>query len=600
MATTINVILADSTTAITVSTGARGPAGAGNNSITSATTSDGTAALYIDSLRFETTNGGPTQLGEMAWDSSDGSIDAMLESGLIVAMGEDLVIRVRNTTASPIAKGTALAYDGTTGASGRIEVKPWVDSNITTAKLFLGFAASDMTANGDGYSQWFGKLAGINTSGDAQNWQAEQIIYAVPGTSATLTNVAPTSGEYAAAAVVMFAGSGTSGILYVRPTFEAIQSITTATETNINGLLKGNGSTVSAATAGTDYQAALVSGTNLKTLNGESLLGAGDIDTDPVAKTWAGTNPNIPENLTITGTTPAAPASIPRSVDVEGYPSWDVLTWYVLRISGVWNIASPTLGYEAQKASDALTPVGLTDWTVINGTGQPTLTGDNPAGDYLGQLLQASDDSWWRWNGSEWEQDVVDNASVNTAIEDDPAATRTALGGGAAGQEVFQAADYSGAGSVRKLAGLDVDDSPQFFSVNVGSGLTAGINTSNFAALQSGANGKALWDSNSFRTLSGVYLGIQNPDTRITRKSSGKIQIGASASDSSGAVEAKNLTTTPSTVADLTAAATAGAGARAFVSDSTVAASGNFGAVVAGGGANAVPVYSDGTDWRIG
>jgi len=56
----------------------------------------------------------------------------------------------------------------------------------------------------------------------------------------------------------------------------------------------------------------------------------------------------------------------------------------------------------------------------------------------------------------------------------------------------------------------------------------------------------------------------------------------------------------PVAVALLPAAATAGAGADAFVSDSTVAAAGNFGAVVAGGGANGVPVYSDGTNWRIG
>lgn len=54
------------------------------------------------------------------------------------------------------------------------------------------------------------------------------------------------------------------------------------------------------------------------------------------------------------------------------------------------------------------------------------------------------------------------------------------------------------------------------------------------------------------------------------------------------------------TVSTLPAAGTIGAGARAFVSDSTVAASGNFGAVVAGSGTNAVPVYSDGTNWRIG
>jgi hypothetical protein len=45
---------------------------------------------------------------------------------------------------------------------------------------------------------------------------------------------------------------------------------------------------------------------------------------------------------------------------------------------------------------------------------------------------------------------------------------------------------------------------------------------------------------------------------------------------------------------------TANRGRHTTVIDSTVAASGNFGAVVAGGGSNVVPVYCDGTDWRIG
>jgi hypothetical protein len=37
-----------------------------------------------------------------------------------------------------------------------------------------------------------------------------------------------------------------------------------------------------------------------------------------------------------------------------------------------------------------------------------------------------------------------------------------------------------------------------------------------------------------------------------------------------------------------------------IVTDSTVAGSGNFGATVIGGGAYIVPVYSDGTNWKIG
>jgi len=51
------------------------------------------------------------------------------------------------------------------------------------------------------------------------------------------------------------------------------------------------------------------------------------------------------------------------------------------------------------------------------------------------------------------------------------------------------------------------------------------------------------------------------------------------------------------TVATLPAAATAGANARAFVTDANAT---TFASIVAGGGANGVPVYSDGTNWRIG
>ena len=45
-----------------------------------------------------------------------------------------------------------------------------------------------------------------------------------------------------------------------------------------NNLLKGNGSGgISAANSGTDYQAPLVNGPNIKTINGESVLGSGNL-----------------------------------------------------------------------------------------------------------------------------------------------------------------------------------------------------------------------------------------------------------------------------------------------------------------------------------
>lgn len=63
-------------------------------------------------------------------------------------------------------------------------------------------------------------------------------------------------------------------------------------------------------------------------------------------------------------------------------------------------------------------------------------------------------------------------------------------------------------------------------------------------------------------------------------------------------VTVSNMVLLPvSTVASLPSAATAGTGARRFVTDASAT---TFASTVAGGGANKVPVYSDGTNWKIG
>jgi hypothetical protein len=64
-----------------------------------------------------------------------------------------------------------------------------------------------------------------------------------------------------------------------------------------------------------------------------------------------------------------------------------------------------------------------------------------------------------------------------------------------------------------------------------------------------------------------------------------------------GTITAPIVKNTPVTVANLPNAVTSGAGATAFVSDATSTV---FAAVLAGSGANNVPVYSDGTIWRVG
>jgi hypothetical protein len=85
-----------------------------------------------------------------------------------------------------------------------------------------------------------------------------------------------------------------------------------------------------------------------------------------------------------------------------------------------------------------------------------------------------------------------------------------------------------------------------------------------------------------------------NVDTRLYRDSAGVLKI------TDGSTGTGYLKLIPTTVGALTAAATVGAGTKAFVTDATNTLASHHGDVVAGGGSNFTPVYSDGTDWRIG
>lgn len=55
--------------------------------------------------------------------------------------------------------------------------------------------------------------------------------------------------------------------------------------------------------------------------------------------------------------------------------------------------------------------------------------------------------------------------------------------------------------------------------------------------------------------------------------------------------------TVPSTIDSLPLPNVAGAGSRAFVTDANTV---SFGSIVGGGASNTIPIYSDGTDWRVG
>jgi hypothetical protein len=100
---------------------------------------------------------------------------------------------------------------------------------------------------------------------------------------------------------------------------------------------------------------------------------------------------------------------------------------------------------------------------------------------------------------------------------------------------------------------------------------------------------------------SGTVVGTSDAQA-LTNKDIDDSPIGVGAPDVgvfTNLVATTYVRVTPTTVGSLPAAGVfgAGTGGRAFVTDATAT---TFASVVAGGGANKVPVFSDGTNWLIG
>jgi hypothetical protein len=154
--------------------------------------------------------------------------------------GDQTITLTGNVTGSGTGSfATTIANDAVTYAKMQ---------NVSAASKLIGRGA----AGGAGDPEEITLGTGLTMSGTTLN--------ATAGGSGTVTTVSVVS------------ANGFAGSVANATTTPAI-----TLSTSITGLLKGNGTAVSAAVAGTDYQAPLVSGTNIKTVNGNSLLGSGDV-----------------------------------------------------------------------------------------------------------------------------------------------------------------------------------------------------------------------------------------------------------------------------------------------------------------------------------
>lgn len=232
--------------------------------------------------------------GEAAWNSIDGTFDIGLLNGVKLQVGQEIHFFGKAT--ENIANGDAVMFAGVQGDHILI-----AKANPTTInsnpEYFMGLATQDFITNQFGYVTSFGNVRSLNTS----SFSLGSVLYfnsssASNGLLTSTEQSAPNAKIIVAAVVKVHA---TQGILSVRPhvmpKIDNLQNVNTAQSKstpvigdqlmvrdsqnlNVWKLLSYQGLRSTLQTFFNSlYQVILVSGSNIKTINGQSVLGSGDL-----------------------------------------------------------------------------------------------------------------------------------------------------------------------------------------------------------------------------------------------------------------------------------------------------------------------------------
>jgi hypothetical protein len=183
------------------------------------------ANITANVISFNTAAGINVAAGQMAWNSSDGTLDIGLSyADVVLQVGQETHYVVRNDTGNIIQNGTAVYCSGVAGGSGRIEASLMTGS--TDPVKFLGLATQDISNGVNGVITYFGYVRGLDTRGTAntaisvgdETWAVGDQLYVHPTAAGKLTNVEPAAPNVKICVASILIRNQTSGVLFVRPT----------------------------------------------------------------------------------------------------------------------------------------------------------------------------------------------------------------------------------------------------------------------------------------------------------------------------------------------------------------------------------------------
>jgi hypothetical protein len=144
----------------------------------------------LDYLDFDTTAAHSVVEGELAWNDTDGTLDLGLKGGLKNKVGQQLVVRARNTSGSLISKGSVVRVVGVAG--GFVGINLAQADSVANSETAFGITAEDIANTSNGFVAINGIIHGLNTNAFTEG----DILYLSPTVAGEITNVKPASPNY--------------------------------------------------------------------------------------------------------------------------------------------------------------------------------------------------------------------------------------------------------------------------------------------------------------------------------------------------------------------------------------------------------------------
>jgi hypothetical protein len=156
----------------------------------SGNTANNKSIIDLDYLDFATSLGHTVAEAELTWNNTDGTLNLGLQGGLINRLGQQLVIKARNTSGSTITKGSVVKVVGVAG--GFVGINLAQADSVANSETAFGIVAEDIADTSNGFVAINGIIHGVNTNAFTEG----DILYLSTTSAGAITNVKPSTPNY--------------------------------------------------------------------------------------------------------------------------------------------------------------------------------------------------------------------------------------------------------------------------------------------------------------------------------------------------------------------------------------------------------------------